>query len=163
MNDEDMRLMKEHGTWLVPTILAGNTVAAKANEPGYYPPQVAAKALAIGPRALATAGKAYAAGVRIAFGTDASVYPHGENAREFALMVQAGMPPMFAIQAATTHAAQLLRHADELGSLAPGKLADVVAVAGNPLEDIRLLERVNFVMKDGVVYKRDGVEQLTRP
>jgi len=94
--------------------------------------------------------------VRIAFGTDAAVYPHGMNAKEFEYMVAAGMPPMFAIQAATTHAAQLLRHDKELGSLAPGKLADVVAVPGDPLADITVLQKVSFVMKDGKVYKVDG-------
>jgi imidazolonepropionase-like amidohydrolase len=156
MNDEDMKLMKEHGTWYVPTIIAGEFVVSKAKIPGYYPPQVAAKALAIGPKILATAGRAYKAGVKIAFGTDAAVYPHGQNAHEFELMVQAGMPPMFALQAATTHAAQLLKHDSDLGSLTAGKIADLVAVPGNPLDDISVMQRVTFVMKDGVVYKQDG-------
>jgi imidazolonepropionase-like amidohydrolase len=156
MNDEDMRLMKEHGTWYVPTIIAGDFVAQHANVPGYYPPQVAAKAAALGPVILATAGKAYKAGVKIAFGTDAAVYPHGQNAHEFELMVQAGMPPLFVLQAATTHAAQLLKHEKELGSVTTGKLADLIAVPGNPLVDISLMRRVSFVMKDGIVYKRDG-------
>jgi len=156
MNDEDMKLMKEHGTWYVPTIIAGDFVATKAKIPGYYPPQVAAKAAAIGPLILGTAGRAYKAGVRIAFGTDAGVYPHGENAHEFELMVQAGMPPIFTIQAATTHAAQLLKHDKDLGSVTAGKLADLVAVPGNPLEDISLMKKVSFVMKEGVVYKREG-------
>jgi imidazolonepropionase-like amidohydrolase len=156
MNDEDMKLMKEHGTWYVPTIIAGDFVSTQAKVPGYYPPQVAAKAAAIGPLILGTAGRAYKAGVKIAFGTDAAVYPHGQNAHEFELMVQAGMPPMFALQAATTHAAQLLKHDKDLGSLSAGKFADVIAVPGNPLDDISLMKRVSFVMKDGVVYKRDG-------
>jgi len=156
LDDEDMKLMKEHGTWYVPTITAGDFVAHKASVPGFYPPQVAAKAAAIGPLILGTAGKAYKAGVKIAFGTDAGVYPHGDNAHEFELMVQAGMPPMFTIQAATLHAAQLLRHDRDLGSLTAGKLADLVAVPGNPLDDISLMKRVSFVMKEGVVYKRDG-------
>jgi imidazolonepropionase-like amidohydrolase len=156
MNDEDMKLMKEHGTWYVPTIIAGDFVTSKAKVPGFYPPQIVAKALAIGPLILGTAGRAYKAGVKIAFGTDASVYPHGQNAHEFELMVQAGMPPMFALQAATTHAAELLKHDKDLGSLSVGKFADVVAVPGNPLDDISLMKRVSFVMKDGVVYKRDG-------
>jgi len=155
MNEEDMRLMKEHGTWYVPTIIAGDFVASKAKVPGYYPPQVAVKAAAIGSQILATAGRAYKAGVKIAFGTDAAVYPHGENAHEFELMVQAGMPPLFALQAATTHAAALLKH-PELGSLGKGNPADLIAVSGNPLEDISLMKRVSFVMKDGVIYKRDG-------
>jgi len=156
MDDQDMKLMKEHGTWYVPTISAGDFVAHKANVPGYYPPQVAAKAAAIGPLILGAARRAYRAGVKIAFGTDAGVYPHGENAREFALMVQAGMPPLFAIQAATAHAAQLLKHDKDLGSVTAGKLADVVAVVGNPLDNISLLKQMGFVMKEGVIYKRDG-------
>jgi len=156
MNDEDMRLMKEHGTYYVPTISAGDYVAHKAQVPGYYPPQVAAKAAAIGPKIVDTAGRAYRAGVKIAFGTDAAVYPHGENAHEFELMVQAGMPPLFAIQAATTHAAALLKRDKDLGSLSAGKLADVVAVPGDPLADISVMRRVSFVMKDGTVFKQDG-------
>jgi imidazolonepropionase-like amidohydrolase len=156
LNDEDMRLMKEHGTWYVPTIIAGDFVAHQAQIPGYYPPQVAAKAIAIGSQILATAARAYKAGVKIAFGTDAAVYPHGQNAHEFELMVQAGMPPMFALQAATIHAAQLLKRDKELGSVSAGKLADLVAVPSNPLDDISVMKRVSFVMKAGVVYKRDG-------
>jgi imidazolonepropionase-like amidohydrolase len=156
MDDQDMKLMKEHGTWYVPTIIAGDYVAHKASVPGYYPPTVAAKAAAIGPLIIGTAGRAYKAGVKIAFGTDAGVYPHGENAHEFELMVQAGMPAMFAIQAATTHAAELLRHDKDLGSLTAGKFADLVAVPGNPVDDIGVLRHVSFVMKEGVVYKRDG-------
>jgi imidazolonepropionase-like amidohydrolase len=140
MDDQDMKLAKEHGTWFVPTIIAGDFVAQKARVPGYYPPQVAAKAAAIGPVILGTAGRAYRAGVKIAFGTDSGVYPHGENAHEFELMVQAGMPPLFTIQAATMHAAELLKHDKDLGSLSAGKLADVVAVPGNPVEDIGLIE-----------------------
>ncbi len=156
LDDTDIKLMKEHGTWLVPTIIAGDYTAHKAAIPGYYPPQVAAKAAAIGPLILGTAGRAYRAGVKIAFGTDAGVYPHGENAHEFELMVQAGMPTMFVIQCATTHAAELLKHERDIGSIAAGKLADVVAVPGNPIDDIGLMKKVSFVMKDGVVYKRDG-------
>jgi len=156
MDDQDMKLMKEHGTWYVPTIIAGDFVAHKAAIPGYFPPQVAAKAAAIGPLILGTARRAYKAGVKIAFGTDAGVYPHGENAHEFELMVQAGMPPLYAIQAATVHASQLLKHDKDLGSVTAGKFADVVAVTGNPLDNIALLKQMNFVMKEGVVYKRDG-------
>jgi imidazolonepropionase-like amidohydrolase len=156
MDAADMKLMVEHGTWYVPTIIAGDWVAQQAKIPGTYPPQVAAKALAIGPLILATAGRAYKAHVKIAFGTDAGVFPHGQNAHEFELMVQAGMPPMFTLQAATINAAQLLRKDKELGSLAPGKMADVIAVPGNPLEDIALMKSVSFVMKAGVVYKGQG-------
>lgn len=156
LGDAELKLMKEHGTWYVPTISAGAWVAANASKPGYYPPSVAMKAAKIGPQILATAGRAYRAGVRIAFGTDAGVYPHGDNAHEFELMVEAGMPPLYTLQAATIRAAELLRRERELGSLSEGKLADVVAVAGNPLEDISTMRRVQFVMKDGVVYKQDG-------
>jgi len=155
MNDADIKLMKEHGTWYVPTIIAGQFVMSKAKE-GWYPPQVARKAEEVGPVIMHTAGKAYKAGVKIAFGTDAGVYPHGENAKEFEYMVEAGMPPMFTIQAATLHAAQLLKHDRDLGSISAGKYADVVAVHGNPLDDIRLMQKVGFVMKAGEVYKRDG-------
>ncbi|HEY1726454.1 MAG TPA: amidohydrolase family protein [Steroidobacteraceae bacterium] len=156
MNEEDMRLMKQHGTWYVPTIIAGDFTMHKAQVPGYYPPQVAAKAIAVGPVLIATAGRAYKAGLNIAFGTDASVYPHGQNAHEFELMVKAGMPPLFVLQAATTHAAQLLKHDKDIGSVTAGKFADLVAVPSNPLDDISVMRHVSFVMKDGVVYKRDG-------
>jgi imidazolonepropionase-like amidohydrolase len=155
MDDEDMKLMKEHGTWYVPTIIAGKYVEEKAGIPGYYPPQIAAKAKQVGPVIQATAAKAYKAGVKIAFGTDAAVYPHGQNAKEFVYMVEAGMPPMFVLQAATTHAAELLKKSKDLGSVEPGKLADVIAVDGNPLDDIKRMQNVGFVMKDGVVYKQD--------
>lgn len=156
MNDEDMKLMKEHGTWFVPTIIAGKYVEEKAKIPGYFPPQVAVKAAAVGPLIQATAGRAYKAGVKIAFGTDAAVYPHGENAREFGYMVEAGMPAMYVIQAATTHAAELLKQDKDLGSISAGKFADLVAVSGNPLTDISLMTKISFVMKEGVVYKQDG-------
>jgi imidazolonepropionase-like amidohydrolase len=156
MNEEDMRLMKEHGTWYVPTIIAGDFTMRKAQVPGYYPPQVASKAMAVGPVLLATAARAYKAGVKIAFGTDAAVYPHGQNAHEFELMVQAGMPPLFVLQAATTHAAQLLGHDKDIGSISAGKFADLVAVPTDPLQDISVMRQVSFVMKAGVVYKRDG-------
>jgi imidazolonepropionase-like amidohydrolase len=156
MDDADMKLMKEHGTWYVPTIIAGKYVEEKASVPGYYPPQVAAKAKMVGPIIQATAGKAYKAGVKIAFGTDAAVYPHGQNAKEFKYMVDAGMPTAFVLQAATTHAAELLKKSKDLGSVEPGKFADVIAVDGNPLDDITLMQKVGFVMKEGVVYKEDG-------
>jgi len=157
MDADDMKLMVEHGTWYVPTIIAGDFVARQSKVPGYYPAQVAAKAAAIGPLIQATAGRAYKAHVKIAFGTDAAVYPHGQNAHEFELMVGAGMPPMFTLQAATINAAQLLRHDKDLGSVTAGKIADVVAVPGNPIDDISVMKRVSFVMKDGVVYKLNSV------
>jgi imidazolonepropionase-like amidohydrolase len=159
MDAQDMKLMKEHGTWLVPTIIAGQFVMEKAKE-GWYPPQVARKAEEVGPVIMAMAGRAYKAGVKIAFGTDAGVYPHGENAKEFAYMVQAGMPPMFVLQAATTHAAELLHKQDQFGQIAVGRGADVIAVPGNPLVDINVMQHVDFVMKDGVIYKEHGKSTL---
>jgi imidazolonepropionase-like amidohydrolase len=162
LNDEDMKLMIQHGTWLVPTIIAGDYVMRQAKIPGYYPPQVAAKALAIGPLIQATAGRAYKAHVKIAFGTDAGVYPHGENAHEFELMVEAGMPPMFVLQAATISAAQLLKRDKDMGSVTQGKYADVVAIDGNPLDNISLMKNVSFVMKEGVVYKVNSAPVILR-
>jgi imidazolonepropionase-like amidohydrolase len=156
MDDTDMKLMKEHGTWYVPTIIAGKYVEEKANVPGYYPARIAEKAKMVGPIIQQTAGKAYKAGVKIAFGTDAAVYPHGQNAKEFEYMVEAGMPPAFALQAATTHAAELLKKTKDLGSVEAGKLADVVAVDGDPLANIAIMQHVAFVMKDGAIYKEDG-------
>jgi imidazolonepropionase-like amidohydrolase len=157
MDDEDIRLMKEHGTWFVPTLMAGEFVSEKAKVPGYYSQRVAGKAAGIGAEMIKTAGRAYKAGVKIAFGTDASVYPHGRNAHEFELMVQAGMPAVVALQAATIHAAELLKRDRDLGSLTRGKLADLIAVPGDPLMDMSLLKHVAFVMKDGIVYKRNGI------
>ena len=154
MDDEIFALMKKHGTWYVPTISAGRFVAEKAREPGYYPEIVRPKAEQVGAQIQETFARAYRAGVRIAFGTDQGVAPHGENAREFVWMVEAGMPPAAALQAATFSAAQVLG-APDLGQLAPGFRADVVAVPGNPLEDVALMQRVGFVMKDGVVVRAD--------
>jgi imidazolonepropionase-like amidohydrolase len=156
MNDEDMKLMKEHGTWYVPTISAGKFVEEKAKIPGYYPAVVAAKAAEVGPLIQSTAGKAYKAGVKIAFGTDSAVAPHGQNAKEFIFMVAAGIPASVAIQSATINAAQLLKHEKDLGSVSAGKFADIIAVSGNPLDDASILGKVDFVMKDGVVYKQDA-------
>lgn len=154
MTDEIIELMKQRGTYWVPTNLAGEWVAEKAKEPGYFPDIVRPKAAEIGPVIRTTFAKAYAAGVKIAFGTDTGVSPHGMNAREFELMVAGGMPPMKAIQSATREAATLLRINDRLGTLEPKKIADVVAVKGNPLENIRAMHDVVFVMKDGVVFKK---------
>lgn len=154
MDDEVFALMKEYGTYYVPTITAGKSVAERAEIEGYFPEQVRAKARAIGPLIQNTFSRAYAAGVKIAFGTDASVYDHGENAREFVYMVEAGMPPIEAIRAATYHASILLGQSERLGTIEVGKLADIVAVEGNPLDNIALLHNINFVMKDGKVYKQ---------
>ena len=158
MDDADMKLMREHGTWYVPTIIAGKYVEEKADISGYYPPQVAAKAKQVGPIIQQTAGRAYRAGVKIAFGTDAAVYPHGENAKEFAYMVEAGIPPTYALQAATTHAAELLKKSRDLGSVEAGKYADIIAVHGDPLQDIAVMQKVDFVMKAGTVYRERGHE-----
>ena len=156
MDAADMQLMKQHGTWYVPTIIAGDYVGQKAKVPGYYPAQVAAKAAQVGPQIMQTAGAAYRAGVPIAFGTDAGVYPHGQNAHEFELMVQAGMPAAFALQSATRNAARLLRMDKDIGSISAGKFADIVAVQGDPTVDIGLMTRVDFVMKGGTVVKQAG-------
>jgi imidazolonepropionase-like amidohydrolase len=153
MTDEIMRLMKRRGTFYVPTILAGVWVGEKAQEPDYFPAIVRPKAAEIGPVIQETFAKAYDAGVKIAFGTDTGVSAHGDNAREFELMVAGGMPPMEAIQSATMGGAALLRVEDELGSVTQGKIADLVAVPGNPLENISLMKEVSFVMKAGTVYK----------
>ena len=153
MDDEVIRLMKQHGTWYVPTIHAGRFVADKAAVPGYFPDIVRPKAAAIGPQIQATFARAHRAGVKIAFGTDCGVGPHGDNAREFTYMVEAGMAPMEAIRAATLSAAELLGVEDRLGTIEPGKLADLIAVQGDPLADISRLQDVHFVMKEGVVYR----------
>ena len=155
MDDEAMRLMKKHGTIYVPTLAAAYFVAKKAEEPGFLPEIVRPKARVIGRAAQGTFAKAYKKGVKVAFGTDAGVFPHGLNAKEFELMTQAGMPPMEAIQTATISAATLLRITDELGSIEAGKLADIVAVKGDPLKDITLMMNVGFVMKDGKIYKNE--------
>lgn len=159
ITDEIIELMKQKGTYWVPTLLAGQWVAEKANEPGYFPEIVRPKAAAIGPEIRGAFTKWQASGVKIAFGTDTGVSPHGQNAREFELMVSCGMPAMKAIQAATIEAARLLKIEDRLGTLEPKKIADIVAVQGNPLENIRLMQEVVFVMKEGTVYKSLGKDE----
>ena len=151
MDEEIMAVMKQHGTWYVPTITAGRFVAEKATVPGYLPDIVRPKAERIGAQIQDTFARAYKAGVKIAFGTDMGVGPHGDNAVEFGYMVEGGMPAAQALQAATYNAAQVLA-VNDIGQLEPGFRADVVAVAGNPLADITLTRKVAFVMKDGVVY-----------
>jgi imidazolonepropionase-like amidohydrolase len=150
---ESFKLFKEHGTYLVPTIIAGKTVAEMATIPGHFHPTVQAKAAKIGPLIQDMFKQAYAAGVKIAFGTDSGVSNHGENAREFGYMVEAGMPAAEAILAATRNAADLIGAADRIGSLQAGRFADVIGVAGNPLTDISELRRVTFVMKGGKIVK----------
>jgi imidazolonepropionase-like amidohydrolase len=156
MTDEIMDLMKDRGTYYVPTISAGRFVAEKSAEDGYFPEIVRPKAASVGPQIQETFARAYRAGVTIAFGTDAGVSPHGDNALEFAYMVDAGMPPMEAIRSATLTTAELLGMERELGSLAEGKIADIIAVAGDPLEDIATLMNVRFVMKEGRVFRHEA-------
>jgi len=155
MTPEVMDLMKERGTYFVPTVIAGRSVADSALIPNYYPDMVKKKALEIGPIIQSTFGKAYKAGVKIAFGTDAGVFCHGKNAREFELMHEAGMPALEAIRSATVHAADLLGQSDKLGTIEPGKAADIIAVEGNPAETIQSMSKVKFVMRDGTVYKNN--------
>jgi imidazolonepropionase-like amidohydrolase len=154
MTEEVMDLMKQKGTFYVPTITAGKFVGQQAKEPGYYHPLVVPKALEIGPMIQETFRKAYRRGVKIAFGTDAGVFPHGQNAKEFGYMVEAGMPAIEALLSATVVNAGILGLADKIGSLEAGKLADIVATDENPLENIHALEDVSFVMKEGVIYKQ---------
>lgn len=153
MDDEAIALFKEYGTWYVPTLTAGAAVADSAKKPGYFPDLVTPKALEIGPKIKATLSKAYKAGVKIAFGTDAGVFKHGMNWLEFGNMMSAGMSGMDVIKSATMNAAELLGESDKLGSIEPGKWADIVAVDGDPLKDPLAFSRVVFIMRDGVVYK----------
>jgi imidazolonepropionase-like amidohydrolase len=155
MTPEVMELMKERGTYFVPTVIAGRSVADSAQIPNYYPEMVKKKALEIGPIIQSIFGKAYKAGVKIAFGTDAGVFGHGKNAREFELMHEAGMPALEAIRSATLNAADLLGQSDKLGTIEPGKAADIIAVEGNPAETIQSMSKVKFVMRDGTVYKNN--------
>jgi imidazolonepropionase-like amidohydrolase len=154
MDDEAIQLFKQKGAYLVPTIIAGKTVADSAKVPGYYHALVVPKAIETGRLIQETFAKAYKAGVKIAFGTDAGVFVHGRNAKEFEYMTEVGMPPVEAIRAATMTAAEILDMKDQLGSLETGKLADVIAVDENPLKNIKTLQNVVFVMKDGAVYKK---------
>lgn len=155
LDNESIRLFRRNGAYLVPTILAGVTVAEWAEDPDSFllPPQ-RVKAAEVGPRMLAMARRAHEGGVKIAFGTDSGVSKHGDNAREFALLVEAGMTPMEAIYAATVAGADNLGRSDALGTIAPGKHADIIAVDGDPLTDVTELEDVDFVMKDGKAYKK---------
>lgn len=153
MSEEVMRLMKQHGTWYVPTIYAGRFVADKAKVDGYFPEVVRPKAARIGAQIQDTAAKAHRNGVKIAFGTDMGVGPHGDNAREFIYMVEAGIPAAEALQAATVHAAEVLG-VDDQGVIEAGKRADIVAVPGDPVADIQRVLEVALVMKDGVLFKQ---------
>lgn len=152
MDEATMDLMIQHGTYLVPTISAGRFVADQAKIPGYYPAIIVPKALSIGDIIQATFGKAYKRGVKIAFGTDSGVSYHGDNAREFAYMVEAGMPPLAAILSATRTAAEVLDLSEEIGQIRAGWQADIIAVEGDPLQDISKMMKVQFVMKAGKIY-----------
>ena len=155
MGDEVMSLMKQKGTWYIPTVYAGRFVADKAKIDGYFPDVVRPKAARIGALIQDTAGRAYKSGVKIGFGTDMGVGPHGDNAREFVYMVEAGIPAAVALQAATIRAAEVLGVTDQ-GVIEAGQRADIVAMPGNPLADINAVLGVDFVMKDGAVYSQRG-------
>ncbi len=154
LDDATLATMKRQGTWYVPTLSAGVHVTEQAAKPGAYPELVRGKAMELGPQAERSVAKAHAAGVRIALGSDAGPLPHGDNAREFVELVAAGLSPAQALQAGTLHAAEALGEAATIGSLEPGKSADVVAVPGDPLADIELTRKPSFVMKAGRIYLR---------
>lgn len=153
MSESSMELMKQYGTYFVPTITAGKEVAEKAKIKGYYNELVVPKALAIGPQIQSTFKNAYEKGVKIAFGSDAGVFSHGKNAKEFRYMNEVGMPVMECLQSATITNASILGYADELGQINSGFIADIVATRLDPTKDVSTLEDVIFVMKNGVVYK----------
>lgn len=157
MSDDVMRLMKQRGTWYVPTIYAGRFVADKAKIDGYFPEIVRPKAARIGAQIQDTAARAYRGGVKIAFGTDQGVGPHGDNAREFIYMVEAGIPAAYALQAATVHAAEVLG-VDDQGVIEAGKRADIIALPGDPVADINTVMGVDFVMKDGIVHRMPAAQ-----
>jgi imidazolonepropionase-like amidohydrolase len=152
MSEKTMDMMKEHNVYYVPTITAGKEVSDKAKIPGFYPDIIVPKALEIGPKIQGTFQKAYKRGVKIAFGTDAGVFTHGLNGKEFYYMVEAGMKEMDAIQSATITNAELLKN-ELIGEIAEGKYADIIAVDENPLDNIKTIENVTFVMKNGFIYK----------
>lgn len=154
LDDAALATMKRQGTWYVPTLSAGIHVTEQAATPGAYPEVVRGKAMELGPQAKRSVAKAHAAGIRIALGSDAGPLPHGENAREFVELVAAGLTPAQALQAGTIDAAEALGESASLGTLEPGKSADVVAVPGDPLADIALVRKPSFVMKEGRIYAR---------
>ncbi len=156
LDDECIQLMKSRGTYLVPTVFLWSHFPENARPPEVSQ-ETAEKAREMAPKAKQNLAKAVKAGVKIAFGTDSSVYPHGMNGREFGALVELGMSPLGSIQAATLHAAKLLRWADRVGQLKPGFYADLVAVPTNPLANVRVLENIPFVMKGGEVFKDQRV------
>ena len=153
MSDTSMKLMKDYGVYYVPTITAGKEVGEKAKIEGYYNKLVVPKALAIGPKIQSTFEKAYKSGVKIAFGSDAGVFPHGENAREFKYMNEVGMPEIECLQSATITNAIVLGQENQLGRIKKGFVADIIATDLNPLDDISVLQNIVFVMKDGIIFK----------
>lgn len=156
-NEESYKLFKQHGTYLVPTLLIAQRVLDVANtHPERLPPTAADKARAVVPTLMANFSKAYHSGVKIAFGTDESLVPHGDNAKEFELMVKGGMTPIDAIMSSVHNGGDLIGDSQNIGSIQSGRYADIVAVTGDPVADITELQRVKFVMKGGIVYKEDG-------
>ncbi|MDQ6699673.1 MAG: amidohydrolase family protein [Acidobacteriota bacterium] len=155
LDDEALDLMRSKGTYLIPTLMAPWWIGDRMEHGVYYPPEIAAKARLAIASINQMFRKAVAKGVKIGFGTDAAVYPHGRNAGEFALMVNLGMKPVDALKTATSVNAELLGVSDRLGTLEAGKLADVIAVPGDPTQDIHQTEKVFFVMKEGFVYRND--------
>lgn len=154
MDAEAIKLMKRHRTWYVPTIMAGKWVAAKSRIAGFFPELVRPKAAAVGPKIHDTFRRAHEAGVKIAYGTDSGVSAHGDNAEEFAWMVDGGMAPVDALRAATVNAAELLGQGTRLGQIKSGYLADIIAVAGDPLRDPQALQAIRMVMKAGQIVRR---------
>lgn len=154
MSEETMDLMIKHNAYLVPTITAGKEVSDKAKVKGFYPEIIVPKALEIGPKIQNTFAKAYKKGVGIAFGTDAGVFDHGKNGKEFGYMVEAGMPAIETIQSATITPAKILNMYEKIGTIEVGKLADIIAVDEDPTQNIHTMENVTFVMKEGVIYKQ---------
>lgn len=159
LDDEAIKLFKANGTWLVPTMMAPVAAVAQARA-GALPPAVIPKAEEAAAAAFASHSKAIAAGVKIAFGTDSGVSKHGLNAQEFALLVKAGLTPAAALKTATVNAAEALGRSAAIGTIEPGKDADIIAVAGSPLDDVTRMEKVDFVMRHGVVHKLDGARQV---
>ena len=154
MDVETMKLMRKKSTAYVPTIIAGKYVAEKAEIDGFFSEVVRPKARAIGPQIQDTFAQAYRRGVQIVFGTDSGVSPHGENWKEFIYMVEAGMAPVEALNSAMSAGAELLGINDELGTIESGKLADIIAINGNPLQDIKQMENVSLIVKDGQIHKQ---------
>ena len=154
MSEKTMEMMKENDVYYVPTITAGKEVSDKAKIKGFYPEMIASKAAEIGPKIQGTFQTAYKKGVQIAFGTDAGVFPHGLNGKEFAYMAEVGMTPMETLVSATLTNAKVLKN-DQIGIIKAGKFADIVAVADDPTKNIKTMEHVVFVMKDGKVYKNE--------